>query len=52
MHLALSRPENAAVNFNERLHRVRYVISCCKYCKLTQFGKIAVQQALVASQLA
>ena len=43
--------ETAALNYNEKVDKVRNVLSCRKYRRLTLFGKIAVLKSLVASQL-
>ena len=41
----------ATLNYNEKLDKVRNVLSCWKYCRLTLIGKITVLKSLVASQL-
>ena len=43
--------ETAALNYNEKVDKVRNILSCWKYQRLTLFGKIAVLKSLVASQL-
>ena len=43
--------ETAALNYNEKVDKVRNILSCWKYRRLTLFGKIAVLKSLVASQL-
>ena len=39
------------LNYNEKLDKVRNVLSCWKYRRLTLIGKITVVKSLVASQL-
>ena len=41
----------ATLNYNEKLDKVRNVLSCWKYRRLTLIGKITVLKSLVASQL-
>ena len=41
----------ATLNYNEKLDKVRNVLSCWKYRRLTLVGKITVLKSLVASQL-
>ena len=41
----------ATLNYNEKLDKVRNVLSCWKYRRLTLIGKITVVKSLVASQL-
>ena len=41
----------ATLNYNEKLDKVRNVLSCWKYRRLTLIGKITFQKSLVASQL-
>ena len=41
----------ATLNYNEKLDKVRNVLSCWKYRRLTLTGKIIVPKSLVASQL-
>ena len=41
----------ATLNYNEKLDKVRNVLSCWKYSRLTLIGKITVLKSLVASQL-
>ena len=41
----------ATLNYNEKLDKVRNVLSCWKYRRLTLTGKIIVLKSLVASQL-
>ena len=41
----------ATLNYNEKLDKVRNVLSCWKYRRLTRIGKITVLKSLVASQL-
>ena len=47
-----SDPEaTVTLNYNEKLDKVRNVLSCWKYRRLTLIGKITVLKSLVASQL-
>ena len=41
----------ATLNYNEKLDKVRNILSCWKYRRLTLTGKITVLKSLVASQL-
>ena len=41
----------ATLNYNEKLDKVRNVLSCWQYRRLTLIGKITVLKSLVASQL-
>ena len=41
----------ATLNYNEKLGKVRNVLSCWEYRRLTLIGKITVLKSLVASQL-
>ena len=41
----------ATLNYNEKLDKIRNILSSCKYRILTLIGKIAVLKSLVASQL-
>lgn len=41
----------ASLNYSEKLDKVRNVLSCWKYRRLTLIGKITVLKSLVASQL-
>jgi len=41
----------ATLNYNEKLDKVRNVLSCLKYRRLILIGKITVLKSLVASQL-
>ena len=41
----------ATLNYNEKLDKVRNVLSCWKYCIITLIGKSTVLKSLVASQL-
>ena len=56
----IQRPPTATLNNNEKLDKVRNVLNCWKYRRLTPigkitkiffFGKITVLKSLVASQL-
>lgn len=49
--LSIDAKEIAALNYNEKLEKVRTVLSCWKYRRLTLMGKITVLKSLVASQL-
>ncbi|KAL9982000.1 hypothetical protein ACROYT_G010777 [Oculina patagonica] len=49
--LSIDAKETAALNYNEKLEKVRTVLSCWKYRRLTLMGKITVLKSLVASQL-
>ena len=41
----------ATLNYNEKLDKVRNILSCWKYRRLTLIGKITVLKSLVAFQL-
>ena len=49
--LSVDSEEAATLNYNEKLGKVKTVLSCWKYRRLTLKGKIAVLKSLVASQL-
>ena len=49
--LSIDAKETAALNYNEKLEKVRTVLGCWKYRRLTLMGKITVLKSLVASQL-
>ena len=49
--LSVDSEEAATLNYNEKLGKVKTVLSCWKYRRLTLMGKIAVLKSLVASQL-
>ena len=42
---------STSLNFNEKLEKVRKMLSCWRYRRLTLLGKITVLKSLVASQL-
>ena len=49
--LSADSEEAAMINYNEKLEKVKTVLNCLKYRRLTLMGKIAVLKSLVASQL-
>ena len=49
--LSVDPEETAALNYNDKLDKVRNILSCWNYRRLTMIGKIAVLKSLVASQL-
>ena len=49
--LSVDSEEAATLNYYEKLGKVKTVLSCWKYRRLTLMGKIAVLKSLVASQL-
>ena len=49
--LSVDSEEAAMLNYNEKLEKVKTVLNCLKYRRLTLMGKIAVLKSLVASQL-
>ena len=47
-----TNPElSASLNYNEKLEKVRELLRCWKYCRLTLLGKISVIKSLIISQL-
>ena len=48
---SIGRKATATLNYNEKLDKVRNVLSCWLYRRLTLIGKIMVLKSLVASQL-
>ena len=42
---------STSLNFNEKLEKVRKMLSCWRYRRLTLLGKITLLKSLVASQL-
>ena len=40
-----------SLNYNEKIDKIRSILECWKFCRLTLLGKIAVLKGLVASQL-
>ena len=41
----------ASLNYNEKLEKVKEILRCWKYCRLTLIGKITVIKSLVVSHL-
>ena len=49
--LSVDPEATASLNYNEKLDKIRNILSSWKYRRLTLIGKIAVLKSLVASQL-
>ena len=51
--LALNGPQynDISLNYNEKIEKIRSILECWKFRRLTLLGKIAVLKSLVASQL-
>ena len=46
------KPEiSACLNYNEKIEKIRKILSCWKYRRLTLLGRITVLKSLAASQL-
>ena len=49
--ISTDRELSASLNYNEKLEKVKEILRCWKYCRLTLIGKITVIKTLVVSQL-
>jgi len=49
--LSTNSEESALLNYNEKIEKIRKILSCWKYRRLTLLGKITVLKSLAASQL-
>lgn len=49
--LSTNSEESTLLNYNEKVEKIRKILSCWKYRRLTLLGKITVLKSLAASQL-
>ena len=49
--ISTDRELSASLNYNEKLERVKEILRCWKYRRLTLLGKITIIKSLVVSQL-
>ena len=50
--ISTDRELSASLNYNEKLEKVKEILRCWKYHRLTLIGKITVIKSMVVSQLA